>query len=83
MTKKRNYRNEYKNYQGKKEQIEKRSSRNKARRSLLSQGKVKKGDGKDVDHIDGNPKNNSKKNLRIVPKSKNRSFPRDKNAKKK
>ena len=36
-------------------------------------GKVKKGDGKDVDHEDGNPQNNSKGNLRVRSKSANRS----------
>ena len=36
-------------------------------------GAVKKGDGKDVDHRDGNPKNNSRGNLRVRSKSANRS----------
>jgi hypothetical protein len=35
--------------------------------------RVKKGDGKDVHHKDGNPKNNSKKNLRVESKKTNRS----------
>ena len=46
-------------------------------------GRVKKGDGKDVDHKNGNTKDLSKKNLRVVPPSVNRSFPRDKKAGKK
>jgi hypothetical protein len=29
--------------------------------------------GKDIDHKDSNPKNNSYSNLRVQPKSKNRS----------
>ena len=43
---------------------------------MVKAGRVKKGDGKDVHHKDRNPKNNSKKNLRVVSKSKNRSFKR-------
>ena len=31
------------------------SSRNKVRRQALKKGNVKKGDGKDVHHVDGNP----------------------------
>ena len=40
-------------------------------------GKVKKGDGKDVHHKDGNPMNANKSNLKVVRRSKNRSFPRN------
>lgn len=83
MTKKRNYKSEYANYQGKPEQIKKRASRNKARSLLEKQGKVSKGDGKDVDHKDGNPKNNSKSNLRVQSKKENRSFARTKSGGKK
>ena len=79
----RNYRKEYDNYQGKPAQKKKRASRNAARRSMEKSGKVKKGDGKDVDHKNGNPKDNRKSNLRVQSKSKNRSYPRNKNAGKK
>ncbi len=79
----RNYRKEYDNYQGKPEQKKKRAKRNAARAKMEKSGKVRKGDGKDVDHKNGNPKDNSSKNLRVQSKSKNRSFARDKNAKKK
>lgn len=67
----RNYRKEYDNYHSKKEQRENRSSRNKARRKLAKAGYNLK--GKDVDHKDGNPKNNGRKNLRVVSKEYNRS----------
>jgi hypothetical protein len=67
----RNYRKEYDNYHSKKEQRENRSSRNKARRKLAKAGYNLK--GKDVDHKDGNPKNNGRKNLRVVSKGYNRS----------
>jgi hypothetical protein len=79
---KRNYRKEYDNYHGKPEQRKKRSKRVTARRKLAAEGKVKKGDGKDVDHKNGNALDNSRKNLRVQSKSKNRSYPRTKSAKK-
>lgn len=79
----RNYKKEYANYQGKPEQKKKRASRNTARRRAIAAGKVSKGDGKDIDHKDGNPLNNSKSNLRVKSKSANRSFPRTRTARKK
>lgn len=81
--KKRNYRSEYDNYQSKPEQIKKRASRNSARSKMAKAGKVRKGDGKDVDHKNGNPKDNSSKNLRVQSKRANRSYPRTKTARKK
>ena len=68
-TKARNYRKEYDNYQGKATQIRRRSARNSARRKVLNGRKSTK----DVDHKDRNPMNNSRKNLRLVSKSRNRS----------
>lgn len=66
----------YKEYAGTPEQIDRRSTRNKARRMLEKEGLVKKGDGKDVDHKrkldDGG--SNARSNLRVVPKSKNRGW---------
>lgn len=79
----RNYKKEYKNYQGTDKQKKRRASRNTARSRALKSGKVRKGDNKDVHHKDGNPKNNSKKNLVVKSRSKNRSFPRTKKARKK
>jgi hypothetical protein len=35
-------------------------------------GRVHKGDGKEVDHKDYNPKNNSPENLRVVDQTTNR-----------
>ena len=46
-------------------------------------GLVSKGDGKDVDHKDGNPRNNKKSNLRVQAPAKNRSIPRNSKAGKK
>ena len=69
----RNYRKEYDNYHSKPEQRANRSKRVLARRLMMKLGKVKKGDGKDIDHKDGNPQNNGKHNLRVRDKSDNRS----------
>ena len=60
-------------YNSSPEQKKNRAARNKARRNALRQGKVHKGDGKDIDHKDGNPTNNSKKNVRVMSRKKNRS----------
>jgi len=79
----RDYKKEYANYQGKPAQVKKRASRNAARATMSAGGKVKKGDGKDVHHKDGNPKNNKKSNLTVTTKTKNRSFPRNAKAGKK
>ena len=79
----RNYRKEYDNYQGRPEQKKRRAMRNKVRRLLTREGKVKKGDGKDVHHKDGNPMNYKKSNLKLVRRSKNRSFARNRKAGKK
>ena len=71
MAKPRNYAKEYRDYHGTPEQLANRSSRNKARRKLVADGVNVK--GKDVDHKDGNPKNNTRANLQPLSKSANRS----------
>lgn len=76
----RNYKSEYKNYHSSSKQKKNRASRNSARSALTKTGVVRKGDGKDVNHKNGNPKDNSKKNLSVTTKRANRSFPRNKNA---
>ncbi len=58
------------------------ASRKAARRKLEKNGTVSKGDGKDVDHKNRNPRDNSSKNLKAKPKSANRSFSRKADAKK-
>lgn len=57
--------------------------RKRARRKLEKEGRVRPFDGKDVDHLNGNPKDNSKKNLKAKSVSSNRSFPRNRKAGKK
>lgn len=56
------------------------AKRKKLRRKLEAQGKVRKGDGKDVDHKKPLSKggSNSTSNARVVSASANRSFPRNK-----
>ena len=78
----RNYRGEYDNYHKKPVQKKRRASRNTARSTMKTAGKVKKGDGKDVAHKNGNPKDNKRKNLTVKPKSVNTSFARTSKAKK-
>lgn len=81
-TAKRNYKGEYKNYQSTTEQKKRRASRNTARNRMIAAGKAKKGDGKDVAHKNGNPRDNRASNLKVIPASKNRSYKRTKTARK-
>jgi hypothetical protein len=83
VEKTRNYKSEYANYHAKPEQRERNNARKRARYDLEKKGVVSKGDGKDVDHVNGKPKDNRPKNLRVVTKTANRSFPRTKTAAKK
>ena len=69
----RNYKKEYKHFHSKPDEKKRRAGRNAARRKMAAAGKVKKGDGKDVHHKDGNALNNKRKNLRVESKSKNRA----------
>ncbi len=78
----RNYKKEYENYDGTEAVKKKRAERNKARRMLMREGVVKKGDGKDVHHKQPLAKGGTttRSNLKAVDASKNRSFPRTKTA---
>lgn len=60
-------------YQGKPAQRKNRSSRNKARKSVVKRRGKSAVKGKDVHHRDGNPRNNSTRNLAVTSKKKNRS----------
>lgn len=73
----RNYRREYDVYQGTEEQKKNRAKRNGARAQLAKAGRVRKGDGMDVDHVHGVAAGNDASNLRVQTKSNNRSFARD------
>jgi hypothetical protein len=65
-----------KKYNAKPEQIKKRAARNTARAKMVKAGRVSKGDGKDVNHKNGNPNNNSFSNLEVTSKRTNRTLKR-------
>lgn len=69
-------------YQKSPEQVQKRENRNKARYQEEKAGKVHKGDGKDVEHKDGNALNNKSDNWRVGSRHHNRSYPRTSRARK-
>lgn len=69
-----------KKYNAKPEQKKRRAQRNAARAKMVKAGKVHKGDGKDVAHKNNNTANNSRSNLAVQSKAKNRSFSRNKKA---
>jgi len=79
----RDYRREYDNYQGKPEQIKNRAKRNSARAKMIAAGRVRKGDGKDVDHKVPLSKGGSTKtsNLKVTSVHANRSYKRQKDRK--
>jgi 5-methylcytosine-specific restriction endonuclease McrA len=70
----RNYKQEYKEYHGTSTQKKNRAARNTARSTMAKEGKVSKGDGKEVDHKKPLSKGGStgKSNLRVVSKATNR-----------
>ena len=80
---KRDYDRQREMYDGKDSVKKDRAQRNAARRKMEDEGKVKKGDGKDVNHKTPISKGgtNKKSNLEVIPKSKNRSFKRTKTGK--
>jgi hypothetical protein len=77
----RNYDKEYTDYYGRPGHInatQRKHRRDKyargmARALMAKQGKVRKGDGKDVDHKNGNPQDNRHGNLQVMSKSANRA----------
>ena len=65
-------------YEDTPEQVKNRMERNRARAKLLREGKVHKGDGKDVAHVKAADKGGTiKDGVRVESASKNRSFKRD------
>jgi hypothetical protein len=71
-----------KKYNAKPAQVKRRTSRNAARAAMVKAGRVTKGDGKDVNHKSGNPRNNSPSNLEVTSKKTNRTLKRTAGAKK-
>jgi len=72
--KKIDYKDAYKRWHSSKKAKRARAQRNKIRRQYERAGKVKKGDGKEIDHIVPKSKGGSDtpSNLRVVPRSVNR-----------
>ena len=72
--KKRDYKAEYKKYHSTPKAKKDRVKRNKNRRQYERDGKVSKGDGKEIDHKKPLSKggSNKKENLRVISKSSNR-----------
>lgn len=71
----RDYKKEYEQYQGTDEQKSRRAARNKARREAMKDGRVKKGDGKELDHVGSHRKGaNALDNVptKVVSRHKNR-----------
>lgn len=69
----RDYRHEYDKFHSSEKSKKDRAARNKANRHAKRDGRIAKGDGRDVDHKNGNPRDNRRSNLRVVSKSTNRA----------
>lgn len=71
----------YEKYHASPKAKKQRAARNKARREAEEEGKVRKGDGKEVDHIKAlsNGGSNAKSNRRVVSRRTNRSYRRNAN----
>lgn len=61
-------------YNSSPEQKKRRAERNASRRKMEAAGKVRKGDGKDIDHKNHDTSDKSAKNLSVMDKSKNRAM---------
>lgn len=75
----RDYKAEYARYHSKPTQKKRRAMRNAARAELAKAGKVRKGDGMEVDHKVPLSKGgtNARKNLRVKTRKDNRDFARN------
>lgn len=69
----RDYAKEYREYHAKPEQKKRRADRNAARRKAVRDGRVRKGDGMELDHV-GSHRTGRLKNVptRVVTQKKNR-----------
>jgi hypothetical protein len=74
MSSERDYKQEYREYHGRPDQIKRRAGRNKARRLMIKKGLARKGDGQDVHHRNGDTLDNRSANLSIMSRSKNRGI---------
>ena len=72
---KRNYRKEYDDYQGKPEQKKRRAQRNKANRKAKREGRIRKGDGNEVHHVNAPRKGSlAKSKTKVVSRKTNRKI---------
>lgn len=69
----RDYKKEYKDFHSTEEQKRRRAERNAARAKAAKEGRVKKGDGKEVDHVNA-PRTGSLDGVptRVISKTANR-----------
>lgn len=69
----RDYDKEYKEYHAKPSQKKRRAARNRARREAIKDGKVRKGDNKELDHV-GSHRTGSLDNVptKVVSRTANR-----------
>ncbi len=67
-------RNHKKEYAARQEYLKsyRRKNKDKDKMRTRARRKMKCGNGKEVDHIDNNPKNNNRSNLRCVARTRNR-----------
>lgn len=72
MVRKRDYKKETA-YENRPEQVKRRVARNRARRKAIREGRVRKGDGKELDHV-GSHRTGSLDNVptRVVSRAANR-----------
>ena len=64
---------DYAKFQSSPEAKKARASRNKVRREMLRTGRVTKGDGMEVHHVNSDPLDNHAKNLKVVTRKTNRT----------
>lgn len=73
MAKKRDYKKEYKEYHALPRQKKRRAERNRDRAAAEKAGKVRKGDGKEVDHVGSHREGDlSGVPTRVISKTENR-----------
>lgn len=73
MVNDRDYKKEYNDFHAKPEQKKRRAERNAARMKAIEAGRAKRGDGREVDHVNA-PRTGSLENVptRVVSKTENR-----------
>lgn len=69
----RDYKHEYEMFHSSEKSKLDRAARNKMRRKMEKMGRAHKGDGMDVDHKNGNPRDNRMGNVHMMDAGKNRA----------